>query len=40
MKDDPGGCVELDRIHADQVRRGVISADEYFLALDPEGNPL
>ena len=40
IHDDPGGCLRLERIHADQVRRGIIPADQYMLALDTEGNPL
>lgn len=39
IKDDPGGCLvaEGEAVWADQVRRGVITADTYFIAKDENG---
>ena len=40
LKDDPGGCLTLEAIHADQVRRGVIPADQYAIGWRDDGSLL
>lgn len=37
MKDDPGGCLEAEKVWQSQVDRGIITSDEFFIAKDTNG---
>ena len=40
LKDDPGGCLEIEKVWQSQVDRGIISESDYFIAKDENGRAL
>lgn len=40
LKDDPGGCLEVEKVWQDQVDRGIIPATQFLIAKDENGRVL
>lgn len=40
LKDDPGGCLENEKIWQSQVDRKIIHEQDYFIAKDKNGKAL
>jgi len=40
LKGDPGGCLSAEAIFFDQLARGIVGPDDYFIMKDENGVPL